>query len=56
MRFFKKHKTVASTPFSDFIRNASARTKKRVYDEVLRKATERQNALRPAKPEPIEQQ
>ena len=56
MKLFKKHKTVASTPFSDFIRNASAGTKKRVYGEVLRKATERQNAVRPAKSEAIEQQ
>jgi len=34
----------ASTSFSEFIRNASASEKKRVYTEVLKKATERQNA------------
>ena len=38
-----------STSFSDFIRNASAGEKKRVYTEVLKKATERQNALSGAK-------
>lgn len=35
-----------STGFSDFIRNASAGEKRRVYTEVLKKATERQNAVR----------
>jgi len=39
--FFKK-KTVNSTAFADFIRNASSREKKRVYTDVLKKATERQ--------------
>jgi predicted CopG family antitoxin len=34
-----------STGFSDFIRNATAREKKKVYTEVLKKATERQNAV-----------
>lgn len=37
-----------STEFSEFIRNASAREKKRVYTEVLIRATERQNAVRRA--------
>lgn len=32
----------ASTPFSEFIRNASSREKKRVYEDVLKKASERQ--------------
>ncbi len=45
MGLFSKRKTVASTPFSDFIRNASAEVKKRVYTEVLKKATDRQNAV-----------
>tara|TARA_R110000787_G_scaffold8607_27_gene29353 strand:- start:3942 stop:4109 length:168 start_codon:yes stop_codon:yes gene_type:complete len=46
MSLFKpKTPTVPSTSFSDFIRNASAREKKRVYGEVLEKATERQNRL-----------
>ena len=40
-----KPKTVVSTPFSDFIRNASSREKKRVYTEVMRKASEKQNSL-----------
>ncbi len=33
---------VSSTPFSDFIRNASPDEKTRVYGEVLREATETQ--------------
>jgi hypothetical protein len=33
----------ASSPFSDFIRNASAAKKKKIYTEVMKKATERQN-------------
>jgi len=39
---FSKLKTVKSTPFSDFIRNASSGKKKRVYSEVMKKATDRQ--------------
>jgi hypothetical protein len=42
---FKKPKLVESTPFSDFIRNAKAAEKKRVYTAVLERATERQNAF-----------
>ena len=38
-----KRKLVASTPFSDFIRNASSAEKKRVYKKVMKVATERQN-------------
>jgi hypothetical protein len=38
-------KPVATTRFSDFIRNASSGEKKRVYADVLKKATERQNEL-----------
>ncbi|WP_347260424.1 hypothetical protein [Rudaea sp.] len=40
-----KAKPVASTPFSDFIRNASRTEKKRVYKQVIEKACERQNRL-----------
>ena len=43
--FKPKVKPVASTPFSDFIRNAKAAEKKRVYTDVMRKATENQNRL-----------
>lgn len=45
MFFNRKPKPVASTPLSDFIRNASAREKKRVYKQVLEKATESQNRV-----------
>lgn len=38
-------KPVSSTQFSEFIRNASSAEKKRVYKEVLEKATESQNRL-----------
>ncbi|MGH8397971.1 MAG: hypothetical protein ACRETA_06970 [Gammaproteobacteria bacterium] len=40
-----KSKPADSTPFSEFIRNASSAEKKRVYERVLKKATERQNRL-----------
>lgn len=43
--FFHKTKKVASTPFSDFIRNASSGEKKKVYKAVLVKATERQKSV-----------
>lgn len=43
--FFLKTKKVASTPFSDFIRNASSGEKKKVYKVVLVKATERQKSV-----------
>ena len=39
----KKLETIESTRFSEFIRNASSREKKRVYSDVLKKATEMQN-------------
>jgi len=42
MNMFSKSKTVKSTPFSDFIRNASSAKKKRVYSDVMKKATDRQ--------------
>ncbi|MGY0556411.1 MULTISPECIES: hypothetical protein [unclassified Lysobacter] len=40
-----KTKKVSSTPFSDFIRNASSKEKKKVYKVVLVKATERQKSI-----------
>lgn len=40
---FKKPKTeLSSSAFSDFIRNAPSRKKKRVFTEVLKGAAERQ--------------
>jgi hypothetical protein len=45
MNIFSRRKVLASTAFSNFIRNASAGEKKKVYTEVLKKATERQNAV-----------
>jgi hypothetical protein len=44
MMFFRRKRGV-STAFSEFIRNASAKEKKRVYTDVLKKATEKQNAV-----------
>lgn len=43
-RFFKP-KPTKSSPFSEFIRTASSAEKKRVYGEVLKKATERQERV-----------
>lgn len=40
-----KVKPVPSTPFSEFIRNAKAAEKKRVYTDVMRKASEAQNRV-----------
>jgi len=40
-----KIKPVASTPFSEFIRNASSAEKKRVYTQVMKKASECQNRV-----------
>lgn len=51
MAIFSKSRPLASTAFSDFIRNASSAEKKKVYTEVMRRASERQNAvLASAKP------
>ena len=44
IRLFKP-KPVRSSPFSEFIRMASSAEKKRVYADVLIKATERQNRV-----------
>lgn len=41
---FKK-KTVRSTPFSEFIRNAKSDERKRVYRDVLEKATKSQREV-----------
>lgn len=43
-RLFKS-KPTRSSPFSDFIRTASSQEKKRVYGDVLKKATDRQNRV-----------
>ena len=40
---FKNSEKAVSTPFSDFIRNAKSGEKKKVYTQVLKGATERQN-------------
>jgi hypothetical protein len=42
---FLKSKPVLSTPFSDFIRNASSEEKKKVYTTVLKRASESQNEV-----------
>jgi hypothetical protein len=42
---FKRKPKVSSTPFSEFIRNASSAEKKRVYKRVLEKASESQNRV-----------
>jgi hypothetical protein len=42
LSFKRKPKTVASTPFAEFIRNASSAKKKRVYKRVLEEASESQ--------------
>jgi len=43
--FHIKPNKIPSTSFSNFIRNASAAEKKRVYAGVLQRATERQNKV-----------
>lgn len=43
--FKRKSEKVKSTPFSEFIRNASSAEKKRVYKRVLEKASESQNQV-----------
>lgn len=42
--FFGNEK-LASTPLSDFIRNASSADKKRVYKEVIERSTQQQQKL-----------
>lgn len=43
--FRKSVKKVKGTPFSDFIRHASSAEKKRVYTLVLKRASDRQEAV-----------
>lgn len=45
LNFLKKERAVASTPLSEFVRNASSSEKKRVYTVVLKKSTERQQRV-----------
>ena len=45
MLFRTRHKKVASTRFSDFIRNASSADRKKVYKVVLARATEQQQRV-----------
>lgn len=45
MLFRTKPKKIASTRFSDFIRNASSAEKKKVYKVVLERATQRQQTV-----------
>lgn len=45
LSIFKKNKVVGSTPFSEFIRNASSAQKKRVYAVVLKEATVQQQRV-----------
>lgn len=44
MALFKR-KVLVTTAFSEFIRQADSARKKQVYTEVMKKATERQNAV-----------
>lgn len=45
MSIFEKNKPVKTTEFSEFIRNAPSKDKKRVYSGVLDKASEEQNSV-----------
>lgn len=45
MIFRSKSTGNASTPISEFVRNASSREKKRVYKIVLEKATQQQKRV-----------
>jgi len=40
-----RRKPASSSRFSDFIRNASAREKEKVYEQVLKRASERQRRV-----------
>ena len=42
---FFGNKKLASTPFSEFIRNASSEKKKRVYKVVIERSTQRQKEV-----------
>lgn len=43
--FKRKSKATKSSSFSEFIRNASSAEKKRVYKQVLKEASKRQNQI-----------
>lgn len=45
MSIFSKPKPATSTEFSKFIREASSQEKKRVYTDVIKRATERQREV-----------
>lgn len=45
MLAFLKSKPAGSSQFSEFIRTAPSREKKKVYTKVLERATERQNLV-----------
>lgn len=45
MSIFAKTPELATTPFSEFIRNAPAKEKKRVYADVLKRANDRQQRV-----------
>ncbi len=45
LTLLKSRKPAASSSFSVFIRSASSAEKKRVYSDVLKKATARQNSV-----------
>lgn len=40
-----KRKPAATSRFSEFIRNAPAREKKKVYEQVIKRASERQRRV-----------
>lgn len=42
---FSQDKPLKSTPFSDFFRHASSREKNKFYNQVLKRATDRQQAI-----------
>ena len=45
MSILNRKPAAAHSPFSDFIRNAPAREKKKVYEQVLKRASERQRRV-----------
>lgn len=45
MSLFTKKKSIESTKFATFIREADSGTKKKVYTSVLKRAVERQAAV-----------
>lgn len=49
MALFPKSKPATSSDFSEFIRNASSAEKKKVYSDVIKRASERQTSVKPAR-------